>query len=89
MPKFYRSITVAFFLVASLAAEAGPTYGREEEFLRCEKLLVEGRYCLPDQAEIVCSMVSLSVAGCAMDLMDMKQFSDIFDALEYCRAHTR
>lgn len=51
---------------------------------RCVRNLVTGQYADHDRAEQLCEQFSTAVLGCAMDMIDMKMESDLFEAIEYC-----
>jgi hypothetical protein len=62
------------------AQEAAPA----PETSRCVRNLVTGQYADQDRAEQLCEQFSTAVLGCAMDMIDMKMESDLFEAIEYC-----
>lgn len=55
------------------------------EFAFCMKN-VKDNYLPQTQAEIVCAMASNSEVGCGMDLVDMGQFDNLIEAVEYCKS---
>jgi len=57
----------------------------DAQYQRCIANLVKGNYCLDSQAEVICNVMSNHAVSCAMDLVDMGQYPDIFGALEYCQ----
>ena len=91
-PKREAEVNMKFLFLAvlfvipmkSIAQESSSEAAAQAASARCVKNLVSGDYASSDLAEQLCSQFSSSTIGCAMDMIDMKMESDIFEAIEYC-----